>query len=64
MGVAIDGGNPTNTVTRIDDNHSCFPAHVVKTQRFTVYSWQTPRTDANYVFGRLVLQQGKIVGNT
>lgn len=65
MRVTMDGSNPTNArVTRIDYNHSCFPAHVVKTQGFTVYSWQPPRTDPNYVFGCLVLHQGEIIGNT
>jgi hypothetical protein len=33
-------------------------------QRFTTYYWGPPRSDETYVFGCLVLQQGKIVGQS
>lgn len=65
MRVNVNGDNPTNArVTTINYNHSCFPAHVVKVQRFTTYYWGPPRSDTTYVFGCLVLQQGKIEGQS
>lgn len=63
--VLMNGNDPTNArVTDINYNHTCFPAHIIKTQRFTVYYYGPPRSDPTYVFGCLYLQQGKIIGQT
>lgn len=61
--VLMNGNNPTDArVTDVNYNHTCFPAHIIKVQRFTVYYWGPPRADPVYIFGCLVLQQGKIIG--
>jgi hypothetical protein len=63
--VLMNGNDPTDArVTNINYNHTCFPAHIIKTQRFTVYYYGPPRSDPTYVFGCLYLQQGKIIGQT
>lgn len=63
MRINVNGDDPTNArVTSINYNHSCFPAHVIKVQRFTTYYWGPERSDPSYVFGCLVLQLGKIQG--
>jgi hypothetical protein len=63
MKIYMDGSNPTNArVTTINFNHSCFPAHNIKTQHTTVYNWSPPRADTAYVAGCLVFQLGRIVG--
>jgi hypothetical protein len=65
MRVNMDGNNPTDArVTTIDYNHTCFPSHIIKAQGFTTYYWGPPRSDPSYVFGCLVLQQGKIIGQS
>jgi len=61
--VIMNGDNPTDArVTTINYDHTCFPAHIIKVQRFTTYYYGPTRTDAPYVFGCLVLQQGKVRG--
>jgi hypothetical protein len=42
--------------------HSCFPAHVVKTNGKTLYHYTPPSYDTSYIFSCLVLQQNKIQG--
>ena len=65
MRINMNTDDPTNArITTSNYNHSCFPAHVVKVQRFTTYNWGPPRSDPTYVFACLVLQQGKIIGQT
>jgi hypothetical protein len=65
MRILMNGNDPTDArVTDVNYNHSCFPAHIIKVQRFTVYHWVPPQADPNYVFGCLVLQLGKIAGQT
>ncbi len=65
MRVTMDGSDPNNArVTTVDYNHTCFPAHVVKVQEWTVYHYEPPSSDTTYVFGCLVLQQGKIIGQS
>lgn len=44
------------------DRHTCFPAHVIKVQEYTVYSRTLQRFDPVYEAGCLVAQVGKIIG--
>ena len=65
MRVNMNGDNPTDArVTNINYYHTRFPSHVIKAQGFTTYYWGPPRSDITYVFGCLVLQQGKIIGES
>jgi hypothetical protein len=65
MRVLMDGSDPNNAVvTSVNYNHTCFPAHIIKVQEYTVYYWGPPRADTTYVAGCLLFQQGKIVGQT
>lgn len=65
MRVTMDGSNPNNAlVTTVNYNHTCFPAHLVKVNEWTVYHYEPSTSDATYVFGCLVLQQGKIIGQS
>lgn len=43
MRVYMDGSNPNNAqVTEVNYNHTCFPAHMIKVQEYTVYEWKPP----------------------
>jgi hypothetical protein len=64
MRVYMNGDNPNNAqVTEVNHNHTCFPAHMIKVQEYTVYEWKPTRNDLTYVTGCLVFQQGKIIGD-
>jgi hypothetical protein len=65
MRVTMDGSNPNNAlVTTVNYNHTCYPAHIIKVQEYTVYYWGPPRSDPAYITGCLLLQQGKIIGQS
>ena len=61
--VTMDGSNPLNVrVTQVAFDHSCFPAHNVKVQGYTVCHYVPPRTDTIYVTSCLLFQNDPVVG--
>jgi hypothetical protein len=61
MRTIIDISNLDHITAKVNYNHTCYPAHVVMVNNFVVYNYRPPRDDANYIFGCLALQQGKVV---
>ena len=64
MRVYMNGSNPNNAqVTEVNYNHTCFPAHMIKVQGYTVYEWKPTSDDIMYVASCLVLQLNKVTGD-
>ena len=64
MRVYMNGDNPNNAqVTEVNYNHTCFPAHMIKVQEYTVYEWKPTSDDIGYLATGLVLQLNKIIGD-
>ena len=65
MRVIADGSNPYKGIVKtVNFNHTCFPAHNIKAQTWTVYSYVPSRSDAPYIATCLVAQLGKIIGQS
>jgi hypothetical protein len=62
MRTVIDYSNLDNVTGIVNYNHTCFPAHIIKVNDHTIYSWTPPRNDTDYITGCLLFQQGKIIG--
>jgi hypothetical protein len=58
----VDYSNLDYVTAYANVTHTCFPAHVVQVNNKVVYHYMPPRSDVDYVFGCLVLQQGKTQG--
>lgn len=64
MRVYMNGDNRNKAqMTEVNYNHTCFPAHMIKVQEYTVYEWKPTSDDIGYVATCLVLQLNKIIGD-
>ena len=62
MRTVINTSDLTNVTAYVNYNHTCYPAHGIKVNNYTLYRWEPPRNDADWITGCLVFQQGKIIG--
>jgi|GEM_PF-4635177 len=64
MRTVIDDSNQQSPTAYVNYNHTCYPSHQIKVNNQIVYLYTPPRNDTTYIFGCLVVQSGKITGQT
>ena len=64
MHTVIDTTNAESPKAYVEFDHTCFPAHQIKVNETSIYSYQPPRTDVGYRFDCLFLHINKLVGQT
>jgi hypothetical protein len=58
--VSTDYSNPDWVTASAYIMHTCFPAHVLKAQEWTLYHWMPPSYDSNYIYSCLVYHSNMI----
>jgi hypothetical protein len=64
MRTVIDTTNPQAPTAYVNYNHTCYPAHQVKVNGQSVYTYTPPSNDPLYIAGCLSQFNNKIVGQT